>query len=324
MCPLKKRYILGLVFSLLAIGYVLAKLDWKAAIETFTHLDWAWLALAFGVYLVNYILRTIRFQLLLSLSEVPVWPLFGVTDLYGMYLYLMPAKFGEASYPLLLKDRLGVSLAESTATLIVARLFDFVTIALFLPAVLVAFWTQIHPWIRTGSLVFVGVMLVLTLILLWFLRRPASAARIQQMAQVSRPWAHRFWNAAYRLTLSLQIIDKRKQYWQLFTLTIFIWLCVQFNFYFIVISLGHTLTFFQMIVVSLIMVPMTLLPLQGFANLGTHEIGWTAAFALFGYPEKTALTIAFSTHIILLAFVLLLGLLGAWLLRGARLTNATT
>lgn len=318
---MKKRYLLAAAFSLLVIGYVIAKLDWKAALETFIHLNWTWLGLAFGIYLVNYVLRTIRFQALLSLKEAPVLPLFGVTDLYGMYLYLMPAKFGEASYPLLLKDRLGISLADSTATLIVARLFDFVTIALFLPAVLVVFWNQINPWIRIGALVFVGSVLALSLALLWFLRRPASADWLQQKAQASHPRARRLWSAAYRLTLSLQIIDKRKQYWQLFILTILIWLCVQLNFYFIVISLGYTLSLFQMIVVSIIMVPMTLLPLQGFANLGTHEIGWTAAFALFGYPEKTALAIAFSTHVILLTFVLLLGLLGAWLVRGARRTH---
>jgi uncharacterized membrane protein YbhN (UPF0104 family) len=69
-----------------------------------------------------------------------------------------------------------------------------------------------------------------------------------------------------------------------------------------------------MIVVSIIMVPMTLLPFQGFANLGTHEIGWAAAFALFGYPETTALNIAVSSHIVLLLFVLLLGSLGVILL----------
>jgi len=319
---MKKRYILATVFSLLVVGYVLVRLDWKATLETFTHLHLIWLTLALGIYLLNYLVRTIRFRLLLNLEAIPFWQLFGVTNLYGMYLYLMPAKFGEVSYPLLLKNRMDVALVESTATLIVARLFDFATIALFLPAVLAAYWRQIHPLLRIGSLVFVALVLLLTIILLWFLRLPTSTDWFQKRALASRQWVHRLWNAAQRLTLSLQLIDKRKQYATLFLLTVFIWLCVQLNFYCIIISLGYTLSFFQMIVVSLIMVPMTLLPLQGFANLGTHEIGWTAAFALFGYSERTALTIAFSTHVILLAFVLLLGLLGMVLLKGARSTNA--
>jgi uncharacterized membrane protein YbhN (UPF0104 family) len=60
---------------------------------------------------------------------------------------------------------------------------------------------------------------------------------------------------------------------------------------------------------------MTLLPIQGFANLGTHEIGWAAAFTLFGYSKAAALNIAVSSHIIWLFFVLLLGALGLLLLR---------
>ena len=61
-----------------------------------------------------------------------------------------------------------------------------------------------------------------------------------------------------------------------------------------------------------------LLPIQGFANLGTHEIGWSAAFALFGYSETVALTLAISTHIILLFFVLILGSLGYLLVSAKR------
>ncbi len=58
-----------------------------------------------------------------------------------------------------------------------------------------------------------------------------------------------------------------------------------------------------MIVVSIIMVPMTLLPFQGVANLGTHEAGWIIALSLFGQPQETALTIAVGSHLIMLLFI---------------------
>jgi uncharacterized protein (TIRG00374 family) len=108
----------------------------------------------------------------------------------------------------------------------------------------------------------------------------------------------------------LREIDRRGKYWTLTLVTLAIWLCVQANFYLIVLALGYPITFFEIIVVSVIMVPMTLLPLQGFANLGTHEIGWTVAFSLFGYGQETAFSLAISTHIIMLIFVLMLGLIG--------------
>jgi acetyltransferase-like isoleucine patch superfamily enzyme len=117
-----------------------------------------------------------------------------------------------------------------------------------------------------------------------------------------------------KLFVSLQEIDARHEYLRLWLTTTLIWICVQANFYFIVMSMGYTLSVFEIVVVSIIMVPMTLLPFQGFANLGTHEIGWTAAFALFGYPPATALAIAVSSHIVLTAFVLMLGGVGLALL----------
>jgi len=311
----EKGNLLGLAFSFVTIIYILINLDWQITKETFARLDWRLIVLAFGIYLINYILRTLRFQMLLELEATSFARLFGVTNLYGMFLYLMPAKSGEVSYPILLKNQLQIPLTESTATLIAARFFDFFTVALFLPAVLITFWEKIHPWIRVGSLVFTALVLLIGISLLWFLRKFDDIAKIQTIQPDSQTGVLRIRNAMVDLFISLKTIDQRKLYWRLWLLTIAIWLCVQTNFYLIVLSLGYSLSFFQMIVVSLIMVPMTLLPLQGFANLGTHEIGWTTAFALFGFPQSTALNIAFSSHVVFLFFVLCLGLLGVLILR---------
>jgi uncharacterized protein (TIRG00374 family) len=312
---MNKRNLFGLLFSLGVIAYVLIKLDRQAVYETFTQIEWGWLVAAFGIFLVNYVLRTLRFRLLLDLKSYPFYALFGVTNLYGMYVYLLPAKFGELTYPLLLKRNMQVPLTESTATLIAARTFDFATIVLLLPVVLIFFWAKIPPWARIGSLVFAGAVLLFGIGLLWFIRSPAGIKKIQQVTIFKHSWAIRLQDGLLKLIVSLQAIDRQQRYSTLFLVTIAIWLCVQINLYFIVRGLGEPLNFLQIVTITIIMVPMTLLPLQGFADLGTHEIGWTVAFALFGFPEATALAIAVSSHIVLLLFVLLLGLLGTVLLR---------
>jgi uncharacterized membrane protein YbhN (UPF0104 family) len=71
-----------------------------------------------------------------------------------------------------------------------------------------------------------------------------------------------------------------------------------------------------MIAVSMIMVPLTLLPFQGFANMGTHEAGWVTAFSLFGQSQDVSLAIATSSHLITLSFVLAMGFIGALALFG--------
>ena len=57
----------------------------------------------------------------------------------------------------------------------------------------------------------------------------------------------------------------------------------------------------------MVMIPLTLLPLQGFANIGTHEVGWTSVLVAFNYPYETALAIAAGSHFVLLLSVLISG-----------------
>ncbi len=301
-----KQYILGLLFSLAVIGYVLAKLDWSEVLYTLSHLNGYWLIAAFGVYLINYLLRTLRFKILLNLEKKSFTHLFGITALYGMYLYLMPAKSGELSYPVLIKNKLAVPFTRSTATLITARVFDFITIALFLPLVLATFWNRFPNWLRYNAIVFFVLVLFLTLGFLWLLKRPGK----KRIFANKHTWIEKIGQFLQNLIENIRAIDQQGGYWHVLLLTIGIWLCIYTTFYLIVLSSGFSPNYFHMVVVSIIMIPMTLLPLQGFANLGTHEIGWAAAFRLFGYSANASLNIAISSHIIMLLFVLTLGLLG--------------
>jgi len=299
----------GLFFSLAVIAYAILTLDLSQVFRTFVHLKWNLLFLAFIVYLVNYLLRTWRFRTLLGLEVIPYRNLFGLTSLYGMYLYLLPAKSGEVSYPIMLKKYLDVSLVYSTAILIVVRFFDFFTIVLFLPFVLATFWGQIHAAIRIGALVFCFFIIASSIAGLWVVRNQDWE---KSWLHPSESWLGKGKRILGNLLTNLANIDRQGKYLQIALVTIAIWISVQLNFYLIVLALGYPLTIFEIMVVSIIMVPMTLLPLQGFANLGTHEIGWTAAFALLGYSQAVAVSIAVSTHIVLLAFVLVLGMQG-WL-----------
>ena len=306
------------VLSVAVIVLVAANLDWSQVYDTFTHLNWGYLALAFLVFLINYALRTLRFQTLIYTQRLPFRRLMGVTSLYGTLLYLMPAKSGELSFPLLLKQRMDVSLVESTATLITARFFDFATIALFLPVVLVVFWADLPGWMIIASVIFCGLVYLTGLVTIWFLRtRLSDAVPARPGEDGGHRWIARLTRAWRNLLKGLQLIDQRGQYWRLLLLTTGIWLCVYTNFYLIVLSMGYRLSYFEIIVVSIIMVPLTLLPIQGIANLGTHEAGWVGALALFGESQETSLAIAVGSHTILLVFVLLLGGLGL-LLQGGR------
>jgi uncharacterized protein (TIRG00374 family) len=310
----RSQFVGGVLLTLAVISYVLFKLDWEVTYRTFSQLNWSWLMIAFCVTIINYALRTLRFKILLNLNDIPLRHLFGVTNLYGMFLYLLPAKTGELTYPILLKNRLNVSLTEGAASLIVARFFDVATISLFLPFVLSAYWTQLNIWIKYSALAFIGIVFVVGLGLIGSTRSNSMREKLFLLRVFRVRGMSSITNILKNMFAEFQTIDQRGLYWQLWALSVGIWGCIYTNFYVILISLGFHVTYFQMIVVSIIMVPMTLLPIQGFANFGTHEIGWGTAFSLFGYSQSVALGIAINSHIILLFFILALGFIGYILL----------
>lgn len=297
--------LLGAVISLAVVAYLVEGLDWQTMHRTFVNLDWTWLLMAWLIFTLNYILRTIRFRILLS-KKVPFLSLFPIASLHGMLNYLLPSKSGEISFPLLLNHRLQVPLAESTATLVTARFFDFATIAFFLPIVLLAFQQYLPLEMIYVSLAFCGLFYVLLAGVLYFLKRP-------RISCVGGNWEGvlgRLKAAWLKMVEYLRSIDQRGQYWRLWLITIGIWLCVYTNLYLILLSIGYNLSYAQVIVVNIITVPTALLPFRGFANMGTHEVSWVAALMLFGKTREMSLSIAVSSHVILLLFVSLMGLVG--------------
>jgi uncharacterized protein (TIRG00374 family) len=296
------------------IGVILVELDWEIVGETFSGLNWRTLVLGFAVYLCNYLLRSYRFKILLRFDRRSFTRLMGATSLYGMYLYLLPAKSGELSYPVILKRNFDISITQSAAMLIAARFFDFATIALFVPLVMVIYWEQLPHWFLYSGLFFCGSTVILAVILIWLLRNK-TASDFKSLNRIKNRWISRLGQSILNLYHWLQIIDRQRQKVQIWLVTIGIWLLVYTNFFLIVSSMGYHFSYFQMIVVSILMLPMTIMPFQGFANLGTHEIGWVVAFSIFGQSVNTALAIAVGSHIIMLFFVLVLGLLGFVLLK---------
>lgn len=176
---------------------------------------------------------------------------------------------------------------------------------------LISYWGQLSHWIRYSLIVFTASVSLVGFGLFWLLRYPDFTLGIPSgNANTNLPWAPRIKEAIQGLWENLKTIDEQQNYRKIWSITIGIWLFVYTNFYFVVRSTGESPLYSQMIVISIIMLPLELIPIQGFANLGTHEIGWTAAFALFGYSTDLALNIAISSHVIMLSFALLIGLIG--------------
>jgi uncharacterized protein (TIRG00374 family) len=304
-------YVLSAALSLVFLVYVLLNLDWEILRIAFSDIRWGWLGMALLAYLVNIGLRALRFTNLIYSRTVKWLELIPVSALHNIFMYLMPAKAGDVTYIFIAKDRLDLSLTEGTATLLAARFYDFSVVALFLLILLPLFKDEIPGWIFISAMSFCVLILIGTLGVLAFLKfgtpNQGSVNSLTSTHEHPSGLLNRLLAVWNKFIAGLREIQKHGAHGKVALLTAGIWLCVYFNFYFATKSMGLPVAFYHIAIISMVMIPLTLLPLQGFANIGTHEVGWTSVLVAFNYPYKTALAIAAGSHFVLLLSVLISG-----------------
>jgi uncharacterized membrane protein YbhN (UPF0104 family) len=214
------------------------------------------------------------------------------------------------TYIFIAKDRLDLSLTEGTATLFAARFYDFAVVAFFLLILLPISKDEIPDWIFLPAIIFCGLILLGTLGILAFLKFSKPNPTVTQTQK--RPFLQKAFAAWNKFIIGLREIQSHGAHGKVALITAGIWLCVYSNFYFATRSMGLPVAFYHIAIISMVMIPLTLLPLQGFANIGTHEVGWTSVLVAFDYPYKTALAIAAGSHFVLLLSVLISGGLAFW------------
>jgi uncharacterized membrane protein YbhN (UPF0104 family) len=296
----------SILLSVVVLLLIATQVDLRAVFDVLRRAVLPWLLLSLIVYLLSYVLRTVRIAWLLEPRRFSAPALFSAVGLYGVFVYLMPARTGEATLPVLLKARMNVPLAESTAALLVARFFDFLSVTLSLPFVLLALRQRLPIEVVYTSIGFLVVMaLAAGVYFLWLGRRSISA---DESGAATGLWARAVrWLRQLLVQLGRQARNGGQV--RLLLISLAVWLCIYLDFYLIAGALGQWLEFAQIIVLAALLVPLTVSPLQGVAGLGAYEAGWVLAFAIFGQPTAQGLLLAVGSHAVLVVFTLLLALL---------------
>jgi glycosyltransferase 2 family protein len=307
-------YVISAILSVALLAYLLLNLDWDILRVAFADIHWGWLTLALLAYLVNILLRAQRFANLIYSRPVKWTELVPVSALHNIWVYLMPAKTGDITYVFIAKDRLDLSLTEGTATLFASRFYDFSVVAAFLTILLPFAKNEIPNWIFIPAIIFCGLILLGTVGILAFLRfsKPLDSPSLLGKPQKQASGLQKIRGMWHKFIAGLREIQQHGAHGKVALLTAGVWICIYSNFYFATKSMGLPVAFYHIAIISMVMIPLTLLPLQGFANLGTHEVGWTSVLVAFNYPYKTALAIAAGSHFVLLLSVLASGGLAFW------------
>ena len=130
------KFWIGLVLSVLLVALFFATVDVGHMLDALSSANYLYVAPAVGLYLVGVVFRTIRWQALLRhIKHVSNRRLFPVVVIGYMANNLLPMRLGEVVRSYYLGERENVSKSSALATIFIERVFDALTLLLFVAVV---------------------------------------------------------------------------------------------------------------------------------------------------------------------------------------------
>jgi uncharacterized protein (TIRG00374 family) len=278
--------------ALLAVAF--RGVDLAEVGRAFGDLRPAWLLAVVASLAVRFWLTALRWQVLLRpVKTVGVHRLFAVTLVGFMANNVLPARMGELvrAYALGRVEALAAPLAF--ATIVVERVFDGLTLVLFLAGGLL--FLRPRPWLVWSALastaLYLGVLAVLCS-LRGARGRALLGALVERLPGRWQAGSHRLLDS---FRLGLDVLGSPAALLATAALSLAIWtasaLGVEAMFRAMALGLpAHAAFLFQAIVAVALILPSA----PGY--VGAFQVGAVAALALYAVPEATALSLSIVFH----------------------------
>ncbi|HVF98574.1 MAG TPA: lysylphosphatidylglycerol synthase transmembrane domain-containing protein [Chloroflexia bacterium] len=133
-----KRFIIGLVISLVFLAWALSQEDLGQVLATIGGMNWVSLIPALALYFIGVWVRAVRWRILLHplKPKLPLFKVFEVVVIGYMANNLLPARIGELVRAYVLSKRENVRKTSTLATIVVERIFDGLVMIGFVAAAL--------------------------------------------------------------------------------------------------------------------------------------------------------------------------------------------
>jgi len=303
----------AVVIAVVLVVILLFQISIGDIARTLASIEPSYLTIGFVLYIFSYFFRTLRFHILLN-KKLSIIDLFSIVCVHNMANNILPARTGEVSYVYLSKKLHNISVGEGVASLMVARIFDFITICFlfFVSTILIRDLPEIVSkiiWVIVGLSVF-----VLLLFLAFVLFGEISVDMIRKVANginaLRFPFIHYLLRKGDETAQSLKLMNSKKLFTGVFVTSIMIW-CFQYStLYILANAMSISLTVWCMIFAITFVFFTTILPIQSIGGFGVIEGGWALGFMIMGISKEMAISSGFGFHIVLLIFALVLGAFG--------------
>ena len=179
---MKKEAVFALILTLVLVVVLLSQIEIKNLIEFISSISPRWILLAFVIYIFTVIFRALRFQVLLGGGQgIRFEDIFPIVCVHYLFSNILPARTRELSYIYLLKKLKKISVGKGIATLMVARIFDFIVVAIFF-LISALFVKDLPVFVSNAILPLTLFLFILILLLIFLLYKNIKFLKILEKA----------------------------------------------------------------------------------------------------------------------------------------------
>ncbi len=312
------RFWIGIVTSLVCLYFAFQGIQLDKLLEALRDFNYIWLIPASLIFLVSYLARVFRWQLLFAPHQVRWHNVFHTLNIGYFLSNLLPARLGDLVRAYLIGELEGASKARALSTVVVERLSDGLAAVLLL-AITALFVPNIPDIAKQGALsvAIVGVAGIVFLIVLSFQKERGLALLRRLTPPISVLHSPRLWGALESLIDGFAILRSPRPLIGVAGWALFAWITGGILYWIIMIGInlqtnGTLLpiqaAFLVMTITSLAVVVPSSPGYVGVFHFGTQ----ITLNTVFGVDKSAALSYAFVIHAFTYIWLILLGIYSMW------------
>ncbi len=314
------KKIVWAVFLSLAFMYILLhRVDWADFRAIGDRLVIKNLLIAFVAILSSNLIRSYRFLILDHVSN-KYTPWFIMNNIYNFLTATLPGGVGEAATVYLLRRYLFFDMLSALRILLISRIMDVSALSMLLLVVAIQasgniFYSEMAIW-------FSCIVLLLSLIAIVPVTEHFVLRQMQKL-----PGKNRIMKKTREKLNELIEISEEYQSRSAFTITIvqsvMMFTLTALSLHYMLLSFKSDFTIFQSFYCYLLYTFFQMIPIQGFAGVGTQPARWLIALNAAGYngSDAVALSIAIHGAFYLFLTILALSALAIWQVRRRTFLN---
>jgi len=261
--------------------------------------------------ILSVLVRAFRWHYLLQpIRKISKRSLFSATMIGLMANNLFPARLGEFVRAYVIGEKESISKSASFATIVLERIFDGITVLLFLSAVLLLYSFPLPDWMRNAAYFASGIYLFALGFLI--LLKVKTQKVLQFIQFITKPLPEKIRTGLIHILNSfihgLQILHDFKNIIIVSLLSLLVWLPIGYIIHVLLHSFGIHLpiyaSFFLLVLICIgVMIPSA----PGY--VGTIQLICVAVLGIFDVARSQALSFSFLFHITQFVPITVIGLI---------------